>query len=71
MLNGFICEVGCQTVVVSSINDLVTGISDYYRDPKAAEKKWLDCALNKTMLNPPGSVEAQATVCGNAPVLRG
>jgi hypothetical protein len=50
-LNGFVCSVGCQTVVASSISDLVVGISDYYRNPAETEKKWLSCALNKTMNN--------------------
>ena len=49
VLNGFVCTVGCQTVVVNSIDALVDGIRDYYRSPEATEKKWISCALNKTM----------------------
>jgi len=49
VLNGFVCQVGCQTVVVGSIDVLVDGIRDYYRNPEATEKKWIECAINKTM----------------------
>lgn len=49
VLNGFVCRVGCQTVVVNSIEALVDGIRDYYRNPKETEKKWISSALNKTM----------------------
>lgn len=73
VLNGFVCQVGCQTVVVNSIDALVDGIRNYYRSPEATEKKWISCALNKTMDNGPVAQEVgmgepcpvpEPTVCG-------
>ena len=38
--NGFIVTVGCQTFVSRTWEEVSTGLSEYYKDPRAAEKKY-------------------------------
>lgn len=47
VLNGFICQVDCTTVVVSSLNALCEGLREYYTDPSGTEKKWLSNGINQ------------------------
>lgn len=53
VLNGFICQVGCQQVVFTSITGLIGELGDYYRDPGATEKRYIDNALNKVIPRAP------------------
>jgi hypothetical protein len=46
VLNGFIVEVGCQTVVFDSLVKLNRAIHDYFTDPEGTEKKFIDEAVN-------------------------
>lgn len=39
--NGFIIKVGCQTFVAKTWEEASKGLSDYWNDPLAAEKKYL------------------------------
>ena len=47
VLNGFICKVGCQTVVFGDIATLAQNIERYYKNPEAVEKEFIAKAVNK------------------------
>ena len=47
VLNGFVCRVGCQTVVVKSIPELGAEIMRYYREPQKVEDEYRKDAVNK------------------------
>jgi len=49
VLNGFVCKVGCQTVVFNSARELAENIERYYKNPDAVEKDFIAKAVNKTM----------------------
>jgi len=38
--NGFIVEVGCQEFVFNNEKEMFSALSEYYKDPKAAEEKY-------------------------------
>jgi hypothetical protein len=38
--NGFIIAIGCQTFVSETWEKVVEGLTDYYKDPIAAQKKY-------------------------------
>jgi len=48
VLNGFVCKVGCQTVVFGDTLTLSREIKAYYDNPEATEAKFLAKAVNKT-----------------------
>lgn len=52
VLNGFVCEVGCQTVVFNDLSDMTNQIKRYYKNPEEVEKEFITACLNKTMGNP-------------------
>ena len=52
VMNGFVCQIGCQQVVFNTIEDMTDGITKYYRNPKEVEALWVKNALNKTLDNP-------------------
>lgn len=58
VLNGFVVQVGCQTVVFGSVNDMLANISDYVRNPEQVERKYRDLPNAKHTLD--GAVEAVA-----------
>jgi len=64
VLNGFVIQAGCQTVVVTSVATLVAEIACYYTNPEEAEKRYIATAVNKTMDGP--AVVAQ-DCCESAP----
>lgn len=47
VLNGFVCEIECTLVVVTSLNALCEGIREYYTDPEGTEKRWLSNGINR------------------------
>jgi hypothetical protein len=51
VLNGFVCKVGCQTVVFNSIGDLVANLGDYLRNPAAVENQFRANAVNRALLS--------------------
>lgn len=53
VLNGFICKVGCQTVVFGDVATLASNIERYYKNPEAVEKEFIAKAVNKMMDGPP------------------
>lgn len=46
VLNGFIVQCGCQTLVVDSVDKLVLGIKAYLENPEVVEKEWLNNSIN-------------------------
>ena len=38
--NGFILQFGCKTFIAQNWEEASTGISDYWKDPRAAQKKY-------------------------------
>lgn len=52
VLNGFIVEVGCQKVVVTSLQKLVEEIGRYYTNPEAVESDYIAAAVNKMDVSP-------------------
>lgn len=47
VLNGFVCKVGCQTVVFQSITEMVKNLEEYYKNPAVVEKQFIAEAVNK------------------------
>ena len=52
-LNGWICQVGCQTVVFDNKKQMLDSLSDYIDKPEEVEKAFQAKALNR------GSVPAE------------
>lgn len=52
VLNGFIVDVGCQTVVFDSPQKLGIAIAEYYTNPAAMEAKFIKDKVNNTMEGP-------------------
>jgi len=57
VLNGFIAEVGCQTLVFKDIQTVAEELIRYWKDPKAVEKEYL-----KNAVNPPEAAEIPSAV---------
>ena len=51
VLNGFVVEVGCQTLVFNKIEDVAENLVAYQKDPDGMEKKFAAAAVNKTLEN--------------------
>lgn len=51
VLNGFIVEVGCQTVVFKSAAELASAVNEYYADPEVTERRYRDTAVNKQLIS--------------------
>jgi hypothetical protein len=47
VLNGFVCKVGCQSVVFESVATMVQNIEAYYKNPETVEAAFLAKAVNK------------------------
>lgn len=52
VLNGYLCNVGCQKVVFTSAESLAAELVKYYLNPEAVEKDWILRRLNQTMDRP-------------------
>lgn len=61
VLNGFIVQVGCQTVVFDNIAQLQAALYSYLTDPEGTEKKWTKLAINAKYLFPMGEANVRAT----------
>lgn len=46
VLNGFLCQVGCQTIVFKSVGGLVKVLRAYLTNPEETEKLFLGTAIN-------------------------
>lgn len=58
VLNGFVVHVGCQRVVITSVDELSHKIGAYYRNPTAMEEAYLKSKVNDTMADQPNVCEA-------------
>lgn len=45
-LNGFVAEVGCQTLVYNDRSALLNDLSSYLDNPEATEKRFRETAIN-------------------------
>lgn len=52
VLNGFVCKVGCQTVVFGDTETLSRQIKAYYDNPDATEKTYIANAVNRMSEGP-------------------
>jgi len=46
VLNGFIAEVGCQTLIFRDIQTVAEELIRYWKNPKAVEEEYLKNAVN-------------------------
>lgn len=46
-LNGFICQIGCQTVVFNTHIALLQELERYLENPKSVESEFIEKAVNK------------------------
>ena len=60
VLNGYVVNVGCQTLVFQSRQALISELDSYLDQPDLVEKRYRDTALNKDILNVPAPQEATA-----------
>ncbi len=57
VLNGYLVEAGCTTVVFTSRKSLLTSLDRYLRDSKKEGSTWLRNAVNKPEEGPVEQVE--------------
>jgi len=50
VLNGWMVQIGCQTLVYTDPDKLTGDLRDYLRDPKAKEAAVIESAVNKRLL---------------------
>lgn len=61
-LNGFIVEVGCQTVVFNTPDQLGAEISRFYKDPNKVEQEFIAKRVNDMMANPAPTPDVNPTL---------
>ena len=54
VLNGFVVQVGCQTLVFKKLAHMTAEIERYYGNPEQVEKEYIATAVNKTKGEPAG-----------------
>lgn len=73
VLNGFVVDVGCQQVVVKSIDELCNSLREYLLNPEATEQRFLKEAVNKVGGGSQGDTACQVAATPypteNAPTL--
>ena len=47
VLNGFVCQVGCKTVVFQTTRELAVAVEEYFNHPDETEKRFIEKAVNK------------------------
>jgi hypothetical protein len=57
VLNGFITQVGCQTIVFPTIEQLAVALVEYGKDPARVEKEWLVKSVNSRIVGGPAVAE--------------
>lgn len=62
VLNGYVCDVGCQRVVFTDKQTLLHELSGYYDKPEETEKRYIERAVNKMQ---PGPCQIEAQQCEN------
>jgi len=57
VLNGFVVQVGCQTIVFNTVESLASNLVLYLNNPSEFEKEFVHTAINhEHTLPPPGSL---------------
>jgi len=51
VLNGFVVQVGCQTVVFENKDTMLTEIGRYISDPDGVEKDYIAKSINSNVIN--------------------
>jgi len=46
VLNGFIVECGCQTLVCEDVDKLTKEINTYFKNPDEVESEWINNSIN-------------------------
>ena len=64
VLNGFVIKVGCQTVVFTKLADMLSAIENYYTDPEAFEKLFVNKAINSKWTMAPNAAIDPGCGCG-------
>lgn len=41
-INGYVCKVGCKTVVFETLEKMLKELERYYKNPMAVEKEYLE-----------------------------
>lgn len=59
VLNGYVVQVGCQTVVYNSVDTLLVELRNYLIDPEDAEKRYSQFPNARFTLNGPAQQVAQ------------
>lgn len=67
VLNGYIVQAGCQTVVFDSRDKLLLAIADYTAKPEETEKRFLENAINRNKYYEQGPT----TCCDATPQVAG
>ncbi len=65
VLNGFVCKIGCQTVVFDNIETMLAELGKYLRNPSEMEKRYVKSSLNSGKLRC-DTVESDARPAGLA-----
>jgi len=52
ILNGYIVQIGCQTLVFNDLNTMMLEISRYFENPEKTEKFYLETSINAGKLAP-------------------
>ena len=52
VLNGFVCDVGCQRVVFTDKQTMLGQLSEYYDKPEEVEQRYRQRAVNKMSEGP-------------------
>lgn len=47
VLNGFVCNVGCQVVVFTDTKSLGRAVEEYFDHPEETEKRYIEKAINR------------------------
>ena len=74
VLNGFIVEAGCQTLVFEKLANMVLALNEYYgaENPDRIEKAWLSNSINSNKIKSDeleyASCEGTLTVSSGGPL---
>lgn len=63
VLNGFVVNVGCQTLVFQSMDILASELKRYQADPEKVEKEYRANAVNKSCGPQPLNYPVPETAC--------
>lgn len=75
VLNGWVVEVGCQTVVFNDLDTMLDGMREYFLHPDEMERYYLENSINSGKLSPrverDESEDDSVGMARNVPTMRG